>query len=536
MPKRLLKPNKNIQYSKRFKYVFKNIIFSNNTINKKFDNIIIKNNNIEIRHLLLKLSEMQRDIDKLIIQKNKLIKNMKINNIYDILINSFLKNEKSKKIKTVENSKNEEILDIYQIANARNKFIDVHNNTETFCKITGSKTFSKDSYLQSNTEFLLNKENKIKIVKTKKSMLNLTTISNTASDINPLNDNVHNDKTNFDCKTDPISVNSPVNILYFPSIKDIKTNTNHLNTSVLSGELDKKPIINHYLKSMSIYNMKISGTFVYFSNIIGFNFNSESNKLIKNIYKLLSYFFKTMYCLISKPVFVFKTDKIIIQLFYFLLIPNLLKKKKYKFNKFFIKKKYRNKKKLNNKKYSLKDYNLTKFKKKAIRKFKNLNTNKKIKLRKLSNVSLIKLYPEKFKILCEILNNFFKKNIELDLIRVHYPYNDSNILVNLIAMMIKKVKIRKITRKIFRKAVMKSIKTIFKETKISIIPAFLTGLTIKIAGRLIGYKVIPRKTVKLAQRGSSSIGKVNFTDLARYTNKNKRGAFSITVSSGQNFF
>ena len=75
MPKRLLKPNKNIQYSKRFKYVFKNIIFSNNTINKKFDNIIIKNNNIEIRHLLLKLSEMQRDIDKLIIQKNKLIKN-----------------------------------------------------------------------------------------------------------------------------------------------------------------------------------------------------------------------------------------------------------------------------------------------------------------------------------------------------------------------------------------------------------------------------------------------------------------------------
>ena len=96
-------------------------------------------------------------------------------------------------------------------------------------------------------------------------------------------------------------------------------------------------------------------------------------------------------------------------------------------------------------------------------------------------------------------------------------------------MMIKKVKIRKITRKIFRKAVMKSIKTIFKETKISIIPAFLTGLTIKIAGRLIGYKVIPRKTVKLAQRGSSSIGKVNFTDLARYTNKNKRGAFSITV-------
>ena len=40
----------------------------------------------------------------------------------------------------------------------------------------------------------------------------------------------------------------------------------------------------------------------------------------------------------------------------------------------------------------------------------------------------------------------------------------------------------------------------------------------------------------LRTKGSSSFGKVNFTDFARYTSKNRRGAFSITVSSGQNFF
>ena len=50
------------------------------------------------------------------------------------------------------------------------------------------------------------------------------------------------------------------------------------------------------------------------------------------------------------------------------------------------------------------------------------------------------------------------------------------------------------------------------------------------------YKVIPRKTVKIIRRGSSSVGKINYSDISRYTNKNKRGAFSITVKSGQNFF
>ena len=50
------------------------------------------------------------------------------------------------------------------------------------------------------------------------------------------------------------------------------------------------------------------------------------------------------------------------------------------------------------------------------------------------------------------------------------------------------------------------------------------------------YRVVPRKTVKSFIRGSSSIGKVNFSDISRYTNKNKRGSFSITINSGQNFF
>jgi hypothetical protein len=46
-----------------------------------------------------------------------------------------------------------------------------------------------------------------------------------------------------------------------------------------------------------------------------------NKKLIKYSYNLLFYFFKSMYCLISKPVFLFTPDKVVIQLLYFLNIP-----------------------------------------------------------------------------------------------------------------------------------------------------------------------------------------------------------------------
>ena len=161
---------------------------------------------------------------------------------------------------------------------------------------------------------------------------------------------------------------------------------------------------------------------------------------------------------------------------------------------------------------------------------------KRYHLMKLANINLIKLYPLKFEKLCEVLNSIFNKPVELDLIRLHYPYHDSNILVRLLAFMINKMKLRRITRRLFNKAVVKSIKKINNKDQVNIIPSFLSGITIKVAGRLMKYKVIPRKTVKIVRRGSSSIGKVNFSDVSRYTAKNKRGSFTITIKSGHNFF
>nr|YP_009517273.1 ribosomal protein S3 [Tephrocybe rancida]AYE93163.1 ribosomal protein S3 [Tephrocybe rancida] len=342
--------------------------------------------------------------------------------------------------------------------------------------------------------------------------------------------------------------------------------------------LVQKPVLSHYLKEMSIYNLRSKGIFIFYCILIGFHFNKESNKFYtsgQNIYKLLEASFKSMYCLISKPVFITTPDKLIVQLFYYLFIPNVLKLKKFikckppsyglqrrkrttssegkgkKVAKgIAVDRPWKKKNKLNIRRMKRKDNHISRInlrikqrmnknRKKTLRKqynkFRKIKFNVRVKLRKLSNISLAKVFPNKFKFLSLILNKIFKKPVEFDLIRTHYPYNDSNILVNLLGIMINKIKLRIIIRRFFVKAIIKNINSL-KSNRGILIPAFLSGLTIRVAGRLLTHKIVPRKTVKTSRRGASATGRINFKDTATYTNKNKRGAFSITVKAGHNFF
>lgn len=395
----------------------------------------------------------------------------------------------------------------------------------------------------------------------------------------------------FDWEVSTVFNYSPVDMLYF--------NKNNKNYKNYNNNIKEQPIIHYYLKSMSIFNRIFKGSFVFFNKFVGFNFNhannNYNNKLRDNIFKFLFFSFKKMFSLISKPIFVFTPDKVVINLFYYILLPSLLKKKinfkntkikkmkklkkkifKYKtYDKYFdlnksnnTLQKFNQTTNINNKNYKnniiylpnnyipekykslFKDYiifphsyksskikMLLKFRiKKKINSFKKLHKINRIKLKLLAEISLIKMYPKIFENLCRILSKFLKKKIELNLIRLHYPYKDSHILANYLRLVVNKLKFVLLTRKIFRHAIIKKLSKLFIRNKYNIIPSFLTGLKIKIAGRLMKYKVIPRKTIKLAQRGSSSIGTVNFTSFSRVTAKNRRGAYSITVSSGQNFF
>jgi len=79
----------------------------------------------------------------------------------------------------------------------------------------------------------------------------------------------------------------------------------------------------------------VFNAFLANSQSINYNFNKNFKKTdLNSIYKILKYFLHLFSSLISKPVFLFSSDKINIRLFYF-IIPSLPKlKKERKINKF----------------------------------------------------------------------------------------------------------------------------------------------------------------------------------------------------------
>lgn len=257
---------------------------------------------------------------------------------------------------------------------------------------------------------------------------------------------------------------------------------------------------------------------------------AATNKLVaaatNNVYKLLFNFFKSMYCLISKPVFITTPDKIKIQLFYFLCIPTEGCSSLTAANK---------------------------VKAAAI-----ANASQGLALASLQRLhlglNLTKVYPYKFKLICTVLSKFFNKNVELELIRLHQPYYDSNILVNFLALIINKKNIGACIQRLYNNNIIKANKAtnqrLFlmhpqQHTSSSSnsslwlyqhkAAAYLSGLNIKISGRLMREPIIPRITTKKFEKGFTAKGKINYFDLARFTHKNRKGAFTITVKSGQNF-
>jgi Mitochondrial ribosomal protein (VAR1) len=260
---------------------------------------------------------------------------------------------------------------------------------------------------------------------------------------------------------------------------------------IISNNSINKKSTREYINSITKFD---SNNAYSYTNNYNYKFFVNNNKIPKNIYTFLEYSFLSLSYLISKPFFEITPDKIVIHLFYFQIKP----KKKIIFYK----------------------DNINQLLKKKIIYYKD---NISILSKKINR---IKLY-----IISKILRKFFKKSVELEIVRLHYPYHNTNIFVNLLGKMVNKIKLRRILRRFFNNA------KIFNPTKmitnkVSKIPSFISGVKIKIAGRLLTQRVIPRKTVKTISKGSLARGKIIFLEKGRFTNKNKRGAFSITVTTG----
>jgi len=396
-----------------------------------------------------------------------------------------------------------------------------------------------------NTTLELLKISEIK----KESLLNKTGILNLFSynskDKNKKNTIIYQYLNNNLQKINPIpDINTQQNKgLLFNYNKTIAYN--FLNTSIKLGKL---PIREPNSSKISSLSISLSSQCTEANTINRSYEGIDINKDLFKINKLLFYFFKSLNCLISKPVYLHTPDKVIIELFYFLNIPQ---KKVFRlfsilyYNSF--RKKWLSKKSqilsLSNRKNSLRNKGIAKtpFIKRKIRKAisrlrgkSNLQRSLLFNLRKFN---LAEVFINKFQIIIEILTRKFKKPVVFHITRLHYPYFDSNILANLLSLNIrnKKKKSRIAINKIYSNKAIKNLND-HNLKSVNFIPAFISGLILKIGGRLMKEPIIPRLTTKKFERGATSPGKVNYLDIANITKKNKKGANTITIKAAQNFF
>jgi hypothetical protein len=183
--------------------------------------------------------------------------------------------------------------------------------------------------------------------------------------------------------------------------------------------------------------------------------------------------------------------------------------------------------------------------------FVSRNKNRRQTGSSYNNLKFLSSNHKQLQFLCANLSKYLKKPVELELIRLYYPYNESQILANTIGLLSQNLRnrFRSLVDKTFNFSKIKNPSKacggggfLHQNTKhstkprISILPSFLTGIKIRLGGRLLSQKVIPRFTVQTFQEGSLARTKANVVTSARFTHKNKRGTFSITISLGQGFF
>jgi|SRR5882757_2427797 len=364
--------------------------------------------------------------------------------------------------------------------------LDIITNFSEFKKYIpfNTKLNNKLNVLKKIERNLMNSNNNI----TNSLVLNKSSLIETPSNENILT-NIKKDlinKNNIMIPRNKEIINNQINKNFITRINYIDTNLkNNIN---LPLNIIGKPALNesniNYLSLITKFNPEVAKV----KNTL-FNFNLTNNKILKNVYTILEYSFKSMSSLISKPYLYINQDKIIIHLFFYKkVLPNFNLYKKNEWN------------------------------------IKEIKSNQKL--------PFLTLNKTKLENLCALLSKIFNKSVELELTQLHHPFHEPNILVNALGSIVNRIKLRKILNKLFKAVVIKNPTRMINRKRFSLVPCLLSGLSVKVAGRVMTQRVVPRKTVKFTQKGSLSRTKSIFVENARFTNKNKRGSFSITVTSG----
>jgi len=272
-----------------------------------------------------------------------------------------------------------------------------------------------------------------------------------------------------------------------------------------------------------------------------YNFNKQNNVSIGPVWKnkvtlLLTAYFNKFFCLISKPVFTITPNKVKIHLFYY---KPELESEEYK--DLF---------------WEIKNPGTVPETSKYISKggfvrTKGLKVSKRTLISNLNSWRghLLFLPNFRLKYLAVLLSKVLKTNVELELVRLKYPYHDSNILAQLIGMNGKTLTYGNIKSLLFSNATVHTKQTLSvkkagaeeaeaENTTATVvadlnttkeIASHLVGLKIRISGRLARQRVVPKRTVKTAYKGTVSTSKGNLVDSSTFTSKNRKGAFSVRV-------
>lgn len=125
----------------------------------------------------------------------------------------------------------------------------------------------------------------------------------------------------------------------------------------------------------------------------------------------------------------------------------------------------------------------------------------------------------------ELLSKTLNSQVELQLVKQHYPYLDSLILAKYISLNTQDYKFPQIIQKLFLH--LAPVKSIIPNH--SILPSHIVGIKVQISGQLMLDRAAPRQTVQTIQLGSFKKNNLALVDYAAYTDKNSKGAFTVKV-------
>ena len=109
--------------------------------------------------------------------------------------------------------------------------------------------------------------------------------------------------------------------------------------------------------------------------------------------------------------------------------------------------------------------------------------------------------------------------------------------INLINKLFRRIKIYRKKNRFNKPSVLgvnNPLNTILLNEQIAF-PSGISGISIKLAGRPYNERIVPRYTVKRAQRGNFDRLNAKMIERSMFTDKTKKGAFNFTVRLSQIF-